>query len=408
MRMRITSSHSSPKLALVASYIAGSMLLEWKTQSAYALTELVAFSITLLVVIATVGIALAIFISYFKSEYSFFSILRPLFENVLPTAIAFLREPITNGDKEIDSVSVVFLGYKEQRHLFSGRKKTLVRVWVHVYFTILCSIIILWGLSIFSDTVLYRKTSNCRDLSVKDTDSTCFLLSDRGIPEGVKQIIDDAEGLVPCEEVQEYLRITNTTYNLEVICYQSHLNPLAALGVAYGTLKSIAFIVITILSVLLRITRRLTTKKYKIIFFCLQVIISFLVIVGTAAAVSFIHEMAGTRNTAIDYLRGERFYHCSVVVLLSVTVVTSVGLFPFWAFQPLGPPQKLDSKVLQEDQKQLHGLVHTLVLHHKFSTGVATIIEEAVDIGADFIINELEEKDEGGGGKDDPSRPLLN
>lgn len=143
MRMRITSSHSSPKLALVASYIAGSMLLEWKTQSAYALTELVAFSITLLVVIATVGIALAIFISYFKSEYSFFSILRPLFENVLPTAIAFLREPITNGDKEIDSVSVVFLGYKEQRHLFSGRKKTLVRVWVHVYFTILCSIIIL-------------------------------------------------------------------------------------------------------------------------------------------------------------------------------------------------------------------------------------------------------------------------
>ena len=207
------------------------MLLEWKTQSAYALTELTAFSITLLVVLVTVGFALAIFISYFKTENSFFSILRPLFENVLPTAIAFLQEPIINGGKKIDSVSVVFLGYKEQRHLFSGRKRTLVRVWVHVYFTILCSIIILWGLSIFSDTVLYRKTSNCRDPSVKDTDSTCFLLSDRGIPEGVKQIIDDAKGLVPCEEVQEYLRITNTTYNLEVMCYQSHLNPLAALGV---------------------------------------------------------------------------------------------------------------------------------------------------------------------------------
>ena len=398
------------------------MLLEWKTQSAYALTELAAFSATLLVVLATVGMALAIFISYFKTEYSFFSVLRPLFENVLPTAIAFIQEPIS-GDKKGQTVSVVFLGYKEQRNLFSGpnrhKRNTLVRVWVHVYFTILCSIIVLWGLSIFSDTVLYRKTSNCRDLSVKDTDSTCFLLSDRGIPDGVKEIIDNAGGLVPCEEVQDYLLITNTTYNLEVICYQSQLNPLAALGVAYGTMKSIAFIVITILSVLLRITRKLNKKKYKKIFICLQGIICFLVIIGTATAVSFLHEMAGTRNTAFDYLRGERFYHCSVVVLLSVTVVTSLGLFPWWAFRLLGEPQELDSKVLLEDQNQLHGLVHKLMLHHRFSTGVATIIEKTVERGADIAFEiitgpgegqeeeEKEEEEEEGEGGGDQGSPLL-
>ena len=332
-------------------------------------------------VLATVGISLAIFISYFKTEYSFFSILRPLFENVLPTAIAFLglQEEQITGDKKGKTVSVVFLGYKEQRKLFSGQNKnTLVRVWVHVYFTILSSIIVLWGLSIFSDTVLYRKTSNCRDLSVKDMDSTCFLLSDRDIPKVVKQMIDNEGGLVSCEEVQDYLLKTNTTYDLEVICYQSQLNPLAALGVAYGTMKSIAFIIITVLSVLLRITTKLK-NKYKIVFVCFQGVLSTLVIIGTVAGVSALHKMTGTRNTAFDYLRGERFYHCSVVVLLSVTVVTSVGLFPWWAFQPLGLPQKLDAKVLLEDQKQLHGLVHTLVLHQKFSTGVATMIEEAVD-----------------------------
>ena len=243
--MRITSSYGTQtaQLTLVITLkfrarVAFSMLLEWTTPSAYALTELAAFSATLLVVLATVGIALAIFISYFKTEYAFFSILRPLYENVLPTAIAFLHEPITTRDKKGETVSVVFLGYNEQRNLFSRRRRnTFVRVWVHVYFTILSSIIVLWGLSIFSDTVLYRKTTNCQDVSVKDTDSTCFLLSDRDIPKVVKQMIDNEGGLVPCEEVQDYLLTTNTTYDLEVICYQSQLNPLAALGVAYGTMS---------------------------------------------------------------------------------------------------------------------------------------------------------------------------
>jgi hypothetical protein len=390
------------------------MLLEWTTQSAYALTELAAFTATLLVVLSTVGFALAIFILYLNTLS--FSILRPLYENVLPTAIAFLHEPITTGDKKGETVSVVFLGYKEQRNLFSGRneqrRNVFVRIWVHVYFTILSSIIVLWGLSIFSDTVLYRKTTNCQDLSVKDTDSTCFLLSDRDIPKVVKQMIDNEGGLVPCEEVQDYLLTTNTTYDLEVICYQSQLNPLAALGVAYGTMKSIAFIVITVLSVLLRNTRKLEKKNHKIVFICFQSVFSVLVIIGTVAGVSALHKMAGTRNTAFDYLRGERFYHCSVVVLLSVTVVTSVGLFPWWAFQPLGPPQKLDAKVLLEDQKQLHGLVHRLVLHQKFSTGVATMIEEAVDFVTDnafeIITGDKNGLEEEGGDQDDQNTPLLS
>ena len=49
--------------------VACSMLL---AQSTYALTELAAFSATLLVVLATVGIALAISILYFKTEYASF------------------------------------------------------------------------------------------------------------------------------------------------------------------------------------------------------------------------------------------------------------------------------------------------------------------------------------------------
>ena len=56
----------------------------------------------------------------------------------LPVTIAFLHQPITTGDKKGETVSVVFLGYKEHRSLDEtnqGGIGTIVRVWVHVQTT---------------------------------------------------------------------------------------------------------------------------------------------------------------------------------------------------------------------------------------------------------------------------------
>lgn len=358
------------------------MFLEWKTQTAYALTELVTLATTCLVVLATVGIALTVFFVYFKTESSFLSVLRPLFANVLTTAIAF--SPELSGN--VKTINIVFLGYKEQRNVFSGSKNNkLVRIWVHVYFTSLCSIIVVWALSIFSNTLLYRKTSSCRDLSVKDTDTTCFLLSTRDVPEGVAQIIENNEGLVPCKKVQDYLLFANFTYDLEVICYQSQLNPLAALGIAYGTMKSITFVIITLLSVLLSITTKLSKKRSKICFLIFQIVLSVLVIISTIIVTSTLHEVIGPRNSAMDYLRGEQFYHCSVIVLIALTVVFTLGTFPWWAFKLLEIPPALDSKTLLEDQEQLFGLINLMVLHHTFSTGIATLIEVVADGVVDAV-----------------------
>ena len=56
---------------------------------------------------------------------------------------------------------------------------------------------------LFSESVLYKKTSSCTDLSVQDTDLSCFLLSS---PESVQQIIENEEGdLVPCGDVQRFI-----------------------------------------------------------------------------------------------------------------------------------------------------------------------------------------------------------
>ena len=351
------------------------MFLEWESQSAYALTELVMFVFTCLILLATVCIALVVFFMYYyRDDSSFFSLLRPVFENILPNAVNFLPEKTVTVDaqngKKVDDV--VFVGYKEKRDVFSEQspRNRLVRIWVHVYFTIICSIIIIWALSVFSDTVLYLKSTSCRDLSVKDTDSSCFLLSTRDIPPGVQDIIDNREGgLVPCQQVQDYLMFTNSTFDLEVICYQSQLHPLAAFGVAYGTMKSIAFAIVALITLILIITtkiRKWENKKYSRFFLYLfqviQITFSVLVIFATATLAPTMHEVKGARNSVLDYLRGERFYHFSVIILLSFTAIFVLGLFPWWAFEELDPPRK---------NAGVHGIIHSLLLHFKFTTSLA-------------------------------------
>ena len=330
------------------------MVLEWKRQSAYAVTELVTFLLLCIVLLATAVITVTVIFLYLKKKSSFFTILRPLFENVFTTAIDFSR---VGGGK----IRVVFLGYKEQD------KHTLVRVWVHVYFTILCSIVVIWFISVFSDTILYRKTSTCLDLSVRDTDSSCFLLSDKNIPPGIKEIIDEEEGnVVPCQKVQNYILLENLTFDLEVICYQSQLNPLAAVGVAYGATKAIVFGVITILSVVLsasdKLHGRFSSNCFVYIVQACQIGLSVLVIIIIAVVVSSLHTTGGTKNTSLDYLRGERFYNSCVIVLAAVTVLWVFGLFPWWAFKPL------KEKFSSGDDRELRDSIRNMILQYKFSS----------------------------------------
>jgi len=62
---------------------------------------------------------------------------------------------------------------------------------------------------------------------------TCFQISTRNVPPEVERIIDEEEGeLVPRRRVQNYIIQNNVTFDLEVICYVSQLNAIAALGVA--------------------------------------------------------------------------------------------------------------------------------------------------------------------------------
>ena len=219
-------------------------LLEWNERTHYALTELMLFLLTSFVLALGIGISFVVSYYHLKkgSGISFFSTLRPLFENVLPSAIDFTpahdnskANTEESEERDLIRVDVVFLGHQERAEADGKKSSTRRRRWVHVYFILLCCLIILWAISVFSHTILYRKTSSCNDISLADTDLSCFLLSERNIPKGVQEIIDDEEGqLVPCDRVQNYIIQQNITFDLEVICYQYQLSPLAALGISYG------------------------------------------------------------------------------------------------------------------------------------------------------------------------------
>ena len=378
--------------------------LEWNERTHYALTELILFLLTSLVVALGIGTSFVVSYIHLKSGVSFFSTLRPLFENVLPSAIAFTPAHCSKADMKkckpkglVVRVDVVFLGHQERAAADGGKSSTRRRIWVHVYFILLCCLIILWAISVFSDTILYRKTSSCTDISLADTDLSCFLLSKRDIPKGVQEIIDEEEGqLVPCDRVQNYIIQQNITFDLEVICYQYQLNPLAALGITYGAMKSIAFIIVSVLSVILTFTNKLNHRNHEIhdhhntedkalkpistskivISHIVLLVISIILIVILAIVAAVIHEVAGTRNSGFDFLRGEMFYPYSVVVLAPITIIYTICLFPWWAFEKLSEPTDWDFKGSEQElKKKMYRLVHSVLLHQKFSTGFTALLE---------------------------------
>lgn len=353
--------------------------LEWEKRSDYALTEMVLFILTSLVIIIAITLSFALVYLNLDGDKKFISSLLPLFENVLPSAIAFT--PAKTAE-----VNIVFLGRQERE-----KKKRITRLWIQVYFVLLCFLIVFWAVSTFSSSVLYRKTTSCSDLDVEDTDLSCFLLSNDDIPEGVQQILDDEKNdIVPCDKVEDYIenQLQNSTFDLEVICYEYVLNPLAAAGIAYGAMKTIAFVIITGLSVILIVTRNyrdrerdkeLTNGKI-LIAQAVQLFLSLMIIAVLIIVIALLHAITATRNSAFDYLRGEKFYSFSVVVLAPVTIIFTLGLFPWWAFEPLDDPtQSAKLVAIVDDKKKVtnafHLIVHKAILQHKFSTGIDTLLK---------------------------------
>lgn len=296
--------------------------LEWQSRSAYALTEFVVFAIGG-IILALMLVSLGLLFCYFRNSDKHLNGVKALHRSLI-------RAVFSSAD---DLVQILYPSVKKEPKIPKAQS-TLGKIAVYIYFTLLSGLVALWYLAVFSDSLFYRKTGTCNDLSVNDSDYSCFLISDRNVPPEVQRIIDEEAGeLVPCQRVRDFLSTSNVTYNLEVICYLSQLSPLSAMGIAYGAAKMIIiFLQVIFKGCLFLGGRGRNLKRCLVIMqgvFVTSVVL-FVVIVPTT-----LHEVSGPRNTPLDFLRGERFYPYAVVTLLGLSTVLVAGMTPWWAFEPI-------------------------------------------------------------------------
>ena len=308
--------------------------LEWDTRTAYALTELTTFAIGTIVLLAVAAfIAVVVCVFHCRKESDklkavlslHYSILRAVFSDTLKLENLSKRTEPNSGYQVEDQPKE-----SERTMTFSGflPKSKGKAVVVHIYFSLLSGLVALWFLAVLSDSLFYRKISTCVDLSIRDTDMTCFQLSTRNVPPEIQRIIDEEGGeLVPCRRVQEYITQNNVTFDLEVVCYVSQLSPMAALGVAYGAMKSVVFAIVVVFNIGLV----LASKDVKKLVVVVQVLTIIVVILAILIVPACLHQVSGPRNSVFDYFRGERFFSFAVLFLCGITTIITVGLHPWWA-----------------------------------------------------------------------------
>jgi len=140
--------------------------LQWDTRKAYALTEFTTFAIGTVVLLAVATFS-AVVVCYFyrhrnsKNESEKLKTVMSLHRSILRAVFADTVKMETPSGGTIQTL--IFSDYKPQP---SFVKKTIV----YVYFSLLSGLVALWFLAAFSDSLFYRKTSTCNDVSVKDTD----------------------------------------------------------------------------------------------------------------------------------------------------------------------------------------------------------------------------------------------
>ena len=146
-------------------------VLEWKSRSAYALTEFVVFMIGALIFAAMLS-SLGLLFCHFRNSKKRRRRVKRLHRFLIKTVFS-------GGDK---LVRILYPNERKESKQLLTVKTTRGKIAVHVYFTLLSGLVAFWYLTVFANTAIYRKTGHCHDLHVSDTDLSCFLVSDRNVP----------------------------------------------------------------------------------------------------------------------------------------------------------------------------------------------------------------------------------
>lgn len=190
--------------------------------------------------------------------------------------------------------------------LFAKRRRprnNCCYVIVLAYFTALFILLSFLFLSLFSNFLIYRKTSNCNDINVKTEYSICFDL-------------DNGYEVVNCLERQD-------DPDLKVICYLTDFGFFRALGTAFGAIQAFR----TLISILFALGIKLGQK--------LPYLTATVQVVGALVSVvpyAMLYGLFYTHYTSIVLYGNPPLVHATLW-LAWATVFVFVCLHPWWAFK---------------------------------------------------------------------------
>ena len=209
----------------------------------------------------------------------------------------------------LSSVFDVIEAAEDQRRsiiLFAKRRRprnNCCYVMVLAYFTALLILLSFLFLSLFSNVLIYRKTSTCNDINVKTENSICFDL-------------DNGYKVVDCLERKD-------DPDLNVICYLTDLNVFRALGIAFGAIQAFR----ALISILFPFGIKLGLK-WPYLTTTLQVVGALVSVVPYLILYSLFY----THYTSIVLYGNPPLVHATLW-LAWATVFVSVCLHPWWAFK---------------------------------------------------------------------------
>ena len=190
--------------------------------------------------------------------------------------------------------------------LFAKRRRprnNCCYVMVLAYFTALFILLSFLFLSLFSNFLIYRKTSNCNDINVKTQYSICFDLNNN-------------------YEVVNCLQRQNDS-DLEVICYLTDFNIFRALGTAFGAIQAFR----TLISIIFALGIKLGLK-WPCWTTTLQVFGALVIVVLCTTLYSLFY----THHISIILYGDPPLVHATLLLALA-TIFVFVCLHPWRAFK---------------------------------------------------------------------------
>ena len=141
----------------------------------------------------------------------------------------------------------------------------LVHGYTYFYFILVGIVAFHWFMAMVADNLLYRKTTTCKDINVKDSSFSCFTINNHT--------------LIDCKDVMD---------NVPIICYLYHGLTLAAFGIGFSVFHSIIFGVTVYFKFAVKIAESKCGKCVLILFQILLTVIPLFVLPSILPTVHFL------------------------------------------------------------------------------------------------------------------------